>query len=116
MRSLLPLILLVPSACGEVSKGGKGSAEVDSRIDCQVAGAAAFEPVCTVEQFQASRGRTLTIRKPDGGFRRLLVTTDGRGVVAADGAEKALVTRTDDGLIEVSIGGDRFRLPARTRS
>ena len=40
-------------------------------------------------------------------------TSDGRGVVAADGAERADGDdRSRDGRIEVAIGGDRFRLPA----
>ena len=55
------------------------------------------------------------VRKPDGGFRRLRVTRDGRGVVAADGAERAQVTIIADDRIEVSIGGDTFRLPATVR-
>jgi hypothetical protein len=55
------------------------------------------------------------VRKPDGGFRRLRVTDDGRGVAAADGAEAAQVTIIADDRIEVAIGGDVFRLPASVR-
>ncbi|HEY0116883.1 MAG TPA: hypothetical protein VGB54_14305, partial [Allosphingosinicella sp.] len=40
-------------------------------------------------------------------------TRDGRGVVAADGAERAEVTIIADDMIEVAIAGDSFRLPAR---
>jgi len=36
-------------------------------------------------------------------------------VMAADGAESATVTVVGKGLIEVSIGSDRYRLPARVR-
>ena len=42
----------------------------------------------------------------------MLVTHDGRGVIAADGAEPAKVTVVGTDGIEVSIGGDRYRLPA----
>jgi hypothetical protein len=54
----------------------------------------------------------LTLHNPDGGFHRLLVTKDGRGVVAADGAEPAIVRVVGEREIEVAIGGDRYRLPA----
>jgi len=110
MRAL-PL-LLVLTACGETSPAGNGAASTgdDGRIECRI-GEAPFERVCTVER----AGDQLTIRKPDGGFRRLLAVTDGRGVVAADGAEPARVTLIDGGRIEVAIGGDAFRLPARVQ-
>jgi hypothetical protein len=56
------------------------------------------------------------VRKPDGGLRRFLVAQDGSGVAAADGAEQAVVTIIADNRIEVSIGGDTFRLPATVRA
>ena len=40
--------------------------------------------------------------------------TDGRGLVSADGSEPAKVTVVGDGLIEVAVAGDRYRLPANT--
>lgn len=55
------------------------------------------------------------MRHADGGFRRLLVTHDGRGVVAADGAEAAVVATVADNMIEVTLGNDRIRLPATVR-
>jgi hypothetical protein len=117
------LVLLLLAACG---RGGEpetmtnGAAppapgEPDNRIECQAQGSASFERACSVESADSPRGRVLTLRKADGGFRRLLRTDDGRGVVAADGAEAAHVTLMQDGRIEVEIGGDRFRLPATVR-
>jgi hypothetical protein len=87
-------------------------AEDDGRIICAPAGNAAFSRQCTLDRVQSTEGLILTVHKPDGGFRRLLVVKDGRGVVAADGAEAAKVTIVADHQIEVAIGGDRFRLPA----
>jgi len=87
-------------------------ADDDGRIVCAPAGNAAFSRQCTLDRVQSTEGLILTIHKPDGGFRRLLVVKDGRGVVAADGAEPAKVTIVADHQIEVAIGGDRFRLPA----
>lgn len=87
-------------------------AEDDGRIVCAPAGNAAFSRQCTLDRVQSAEGLILTVHKPDGGFRRLLVVRDGRGVIAADGAETAKVTIVADHQIEVAIGGDRFRLPA----
>jgi len=87
-------------------------AEDDGRIVCAPAGNAAFSRQCTLDRVQSTEGLILTVHKPDGGFHRLLVVKDGRGVVAADGAEAAKVTIVADHQIEVAIGGDRFRLPA----
>jgi hypothetical protein len=108
-----PLSLLLVS-CGAPNAGDSangGESVPDDRIDCRAEGSAAFERNCIVE----TEGRMLTIRKPDGGFRRLRITDDGSGVAAADGAEPAIVTLLPDGRIEVAIGGDLFRLPARVR-
>ncbi len=88
--------------------------EPDNRIECRPAGAAGFERICTVDSSDGPRGRVLTIRKADGGFRRLLVGRDGR-ISAADGAEAAHATPRGPAGTEVEIGGDRFRLPAGTR-
>jgi hypothetical protein len=87
-------------------------AEDDGRIVCAPAGNAAFSRQCTLDRTQSAEGLVLTVHKPDGGFRRLLVVKDGRGVIAADGAEAAKVTIIADHQIEVAIAGDRFRLPA----
>jgi hypothetical protein len=91
------------------------TAAADERIECALGGAQAFERTCTVDQETTRSGLTLTVRAPDGSFRRLLVTRDGRGVVAADGALPARVTPLGADRIEVAIAGDRYRLPATVR-
>ena len=105
LAALLPLL----AACG-----GPPAAGAEERIECAVDGAAAFERVCIVER-TAGRDVLLTLRSPSGSFRRLVATQDGRGVMAADGAEPAAVRVVGKDLIEVSIGADRYRLPARVR-
>jgi hypothetical protein len=116
MRLLLLAPLAVLAACsgstGDANLQGNGAAapppgQPDNRIDCQPAGAAAFERACTVDSAETSRGRVFTIRKADGGFRRLLWRNND--FVAADGAQPAHVTHPADGIVEVEIGGDRFR-------
>lgn len=122
MLLLAPLALL--AACGGApadppARPTNGAAapepgEPDNRIECQPAGAAAFERACTVASAEGPRGRVLTIRKADGGFRRLLVGRDGT-ISAADGAEAARATPRGAAGTEVEIGGDRFRLPPQAR-
>jgi hypothetical protein len=114
-QPLLFLAALALAACNQAGPTGQASAEADNRIDCRIGNARQFERFCTIDYGESDAGRTLIVRKPDGGFRRLLVTADGRGVVAADGAETAQVTIIADDRIEVAIGGDTFRLPATVR-
>jgi hypothetical protein len=119
MTSRLPPLaaLALVAACGDPDAGRKeaiaGAAADADKVACAVEGSASFEPVCTVERTAGAEGLILTVRAPSGGFRRLLVTRDGRGVVAADGAEPALVSVISDDRIEVAIAGDRYRLPAK---
>jgi hypothetical protein len=87
----------------------------DAGIACALAGAKVFEQVCAVEQDKSGEALILTLLHPDGGFRRLEVTGDGQGVVAADGAEGAIVSLAGTNLIEVSIAADRYRLPATVK-
>jgi hypothetical protein len=69
-----------------------------------------------MERMSGPDGTILTMRHPSGGFRRLLVTRDGRGVVAADGADPAAVAVIADNRIEVTVAGDRYRLPATVKA
>jgi hypothetical protein len=82
------------------------------RVPCALGGTPEFHDACTVERVAAADGLILLLRHPDGGFRRLRIATDGRGVVAADGADEAAVSVIGAGEIEVAVGGDRYRLPA----
>ena len=58
----------------------------------------------------------LVIHHPDGGFRRFRVLTDGHGLEAADGFDKAQISIVEDGRILVSVGPDQYLLPAQIRS
>src|SRR6218665_1467868 len=59
--------------------------KAEGRVECAPPGAETFSFARPIDRPQSQDGLFLTLRHPDGGFRRLLVTTDGRGVVAADG-------------------------------
>ena len=87
----------------------------DGLINCAVGAAATLSRVCSVERQESDCGLILTVRHPDGGFRRLLVTKDGRGVVAADGAQPAQVTLVGANEIEVALGDDIYRLPVTVK-
>lgn len=116
-------VLTLLAACGEgaADSNALAKAEADARaegaeqgrIECTAAGEDAFRRDCTIERSQSEDGGLiLTVSHPEGSFRRLRVVDDGRGVVAADGAEEAKVSLIDGGGIEVAIAGDRYRLPA----
>ncbi len=113
--ALLSMLLLLPG-CGRRSDraDGVGTAAAAS-VPCALAGSRTFQQNCAVERTVSGDGLALIIHHPDGGFRRLLVATDGRGVVTADGADSAIVAVVDGGMIEVSVGGDRYRLPATVK-
>jgi hypothetical protein len=110
--ALFGLFLL--AACGGSDEGESSAAAGAEKVDCAIAGAA-FGNTCTVERITGPDGLTLVIRSPSGSFRRFLVTKDGRGLIAADGAEKASVSVLSDKRIEVAIAGDRYRLPATVK-
>jgi hypothetical protein len=98
----------------EAEARGSKEAALDGLIDCALEGTKAFDRDCTITEMSGADGTVLVVGKADVGYRRLQVTTDGRGVVSADGAEPAKVTIVGDGMIEVAVGADRYRLPANT--
>ncbi len=116
MRLLLAGCLLLAACGGETGKLGneaqpEQAAEPvdDGKADCAIGADAAWARDCLIER----AGEILTIRHPDGGFRRFRVLADGRGLEAADGAETARLQIVEAGLVEIRIGGDRYRLPVK---
>ena len=118
MRLPLSALLLTLALAGCHKRPGDAMADAAAHgavVPCALAGAKAFKPECAVERTAAGDGLMLVMHHPDGGFRRLLVTTDGRGVVTADGSDQASVAVIDPGTIEVTVGEDRYRLPATVK-
>lgn len=100
--------LVLLAGCGRPA----GDPEPEMRvIDCALHGRETFAPDCRVEQ----SGKLLVVHHADGGFRRLEKVDDGRGVIAADGIEPAHVAWIPDGRLEVTLGQDRYRFPARVK-
>lgn len=121
MRTSDRLILLVPAAILAGCSGDAASeAESltggdESRIACALGDETEFTDQCDAERVQNGERRELVLRHPDGGFRRFEIVSDGRGLIAADGSEEAVVTPLTDGRIELSVGGDRYQVPAIVR-
>ena len=114
MRIPLWLALFCLAACGggeEQQTTATAEASAHDRIECALGGSNQFTTDCAVERDPAERN-SLTVRHPDGGFRKLTIASDGRGVVAADGAVPAALQVIADSRIEVAIERDRYRLPA----
>ena len=89
------------AACGEPN----GDVVPGKAIACALDGAAEFAQVCSVER----SGAQVTVRRPDGGFRRFEIATGGN-VTSLDGADPATAIGIADGLLELTIGDDRYRL------
>jgi hypothetical protein len=113
MRSTLwPLFVLLASCDGaEEQTSATAAVAPEDRVECALRESEAFVRECALEL----EGDLLTVRHPDGGFRRLRITDDGRGVAAADGAFPATVEVVAGNRIEVGLDGDRYRLPATVR-
>lgn len=115
MRTSSALILAIVF-CGAAS-GCSADAEQPQavpgaeRIDCALGKGAEFAADCLVERSEAGDTRILTVRHPDGGFRRFEQVADGRGLVIVDGADGAALIFADD-LLEVTVAADRYRFPA----
>lgn len=113
MRAVLILLLML-GGCGPPRQPTRAAETPVSgaRIACAPAPEVPLVRACAIERARSADGETLTVRNPDGGFHRLLIVSGGRGVIAADGAERARVAVVGAGEIEVAIGTDRYRLPA----
>ena len=121
----VPLLL---SGCQFSEESSEEGAALESRqanttseadgdtIECAIAGGQWFLPECKVQRVRQDDGAmTLVVRHADGGFRRFLVLTDGRGLATADGSEE-VVSDVVDGRLDVSVGQDRYRFPATVKS
>jgi len=104
-------LAILAGCSGETKPHAMAEAD-DSRVACALGSETEFAEKCDVERVQNGEKRELVLRHPDGGFRRFEIVTDGRGLIAADGAEQAVVTPLADGRIQLSVGDDRYRIPA----
>lgn len=88
----------------------------ESAIPCALNGTADFKAVCKHSISGPADATQLVLEGPEGDFRRFNLLKDGRGLEAADGAEPAQIAVRDDGTILVTVGADKFILPATVKS
>ncbi|WP_417621802.1 hypothetical protein [Parasphingorhabdus sp.] len=100
----------------EAEKRAAEQAQDNGKVECAVNGASNFTRGCFTERLSGENGGTMIIRHPDGGFRRFKILTDGHGLEAADGFDKAQVSIAEDGKILVVVGPDKYLLPAQIKS
>ena len=117
---LSPLILLAACSSGDEAQAGSSSAAKaeaaaiaeDTTVACALAGAKTFGRTCTRDISRDDVGEVWIVRHPDGGFRRFVEQADG-SLAPADGADAARAMRVG-GMIELAIGGDRYRIPSQS--
>jgi hypothetical protein len=110
-------------ACGKTKtdslenaeKSAENQAAQDGKIECALAGGKDYTRSCETERISSATGTLLVIRHPNGGFRRFNILTDGRGLAPAQGFDETKITVMNDGMIELSSGDDRYRLPAKIK-
>jgi hypothetical protein len=110
MRISSAAIILMLSSCGAapVVENKVSQAKPDDRIECALGGTQDFTRACAIERGEETM---LTLRHSDGGFRRLTLEPDGT-IDSADGADALTVRKLGDGRTEVTVGEERYRLPA----
>ncbi|MDZ4308072.1 hypothetical protein [Allopontixanthobacter sp.] len=110
MRTFSALSLLLAcaacSAGAEQPQAGAGA----QRIECALGAGAQFAADCLVERTASGDTRIVTVRHPDGGFRRFEQVADGRGLVIADGAD-VTASSLSGGVLEIAVAQDRYRFP-----
>ncbi len=118
------ILICLVTACGrpdnevlaEAEERAASQAPDDGKIECAINGDTNFSKGCETERLAGEDGVTLIIRHPDGGFRRFNILTDGRGLAAADGAEQAKISIVEDNKILVSVGPDKYIIPAKMKT
>ena len=109
--AFIPFVVLAGCSGGadEPLRPGPGQ----DLIACAPAGAATFGTDCTAELAADGDEQLVIVRNPDGSFHRFSIVDGGRRIEAADGAQM-LDLKFADSKVTVTIGGDRYILPAST--
>ncbi|MFM5923308.1 MAG: hypothetical protein ACKOPG_03870 [Novosphingobium sp.] len=98
------------SAC---SQGGAEQAEAKGEpVFCALGGSQDFKDQCRIERAVVDGAQVIVVRHPDGAFRRLEVSKDGKNLLAADGADQSQSALKGD-RYEVILGPDRYVIPAK---
>ena len=76
-------------------------------IECAIGEGAEFASVCKLERVAGTN--EIILHHPDGGFRRITFDPATDTLAPLDGADP-LVLEKGEGVIQFSIGSDRYRL------
>jgi hypothetical protein len=111
--------LLLLAACEIREESEQQAAETKQADDpgaiaCALDGAARFERVCEVEKGEIDGTLFLTVRHPDGGFRRFEVLEDVNGLASADGADDARIAIQGE-FLAAAVENDRYLFPMTLR-
>lgn len=118
----LPLCaVLLLAGCNDIAKSPGESAKVQGSVAEKAAGEIGSRTIscgphtgeavysCLLEVDDRKGDLYLTLRQPEGGFRRLVWPKDGI-LAPADGAEPLEAMALKGGGVEVRIGGWRYRI------
>jgi hypothetical protein len=118
--ALRPAILGGALLLGACSSGGgadqnaqapDAAASNAQSVPCALAGSRSFTANCAAEKVTSGARTIVTVRHPNGGFRRLVELEGGRRFAAADGSDEVHIER-NGAEIEVTLGDDHYLFPA----
>ncbi|MDB5726402.1 MAG: hypothetical protein JWQ16_3156 [Novosphingobium sp.] len=112
-------IVALALALGACSKGSSEPAAPKvaagaEHIDCALGAGTRFVRDCAIERSREGGIYKMIVRHPDGGFRRFEVGADNT-IAASDGADLPQVILNGT-VAEVTVGGDRYRIPLEARA
>ena len=115
---LVLALVLALAACssgggadGNAAQGAKGASEAPASVACALAGTRSFTAQCGLERASIAGQAIITLRHPDGGFRRLIELDGGKRFAAADGSDEVAI-EANGAEIEVTLGEDHYLMPA----
>jgi hypothetical protein len=107
------LVCLLLAACSGGDAADATAVEAgDQMLACAIGPGSTFSDSCSLQKFVRDGETIYRVNQPGGGFRLFNLAKDGGGMVPHDGAEGAVNT-LDGGVLEVTVGDDRYRFPAK---
>ncbi len=112
MRTLLcmALPLLLVTACSKDTAAGSEEPDPLKTVPCALAGSKGFTAQCGMERSEVDGKSIITLRHPDGGFRRLVQLDGAKRYAAADGSDDVEI-ELNGAEIEVTLGEDHYLMP-----
>ena len=115
--AIVALVLAACSSGGDagdsVGTDGASATSAAQTVPCALAGSRSFTAQCGLETSNSDGKSIVTLRHPDGGFRRLIALEGGKRYAAADGSDE-VVLEVNGAEIEVTLGDDHYLLPGPT--